>query len=445
MTPSPPTRRDLFRWGAAAGGTVALGALLSACATGPGSRALTSGAADLSFWTHDDGYVKFFTEALPTADAATTYRYALDVTKIAAADIPTKLIAQAVANTGTPDVVGLEIGAFARTLRGDIAKELLVDLSPSIADYKDDLIGARLTPFSKDGKLYALDSDTPLCVYYYRPEQFDKLGIPDDLATWEEFEAAFAKLNPSKNVSMHAVATNDPGGAVQSYQIMLLQRGGDLWDVDGNLTIETPEAEDTLAFIAKGVQSGAIATVADMYGPSLQSGLKSSSIVGVDMPSWYASYGIKPNVPEQKGTWKVRKLPVFAGGGRTTSVGGGTGFAAIRKKPLSQAGVDLVLSTYLNADQQVKRYRDLGYLPTLRSVFDDPRLSAISDPYFDGQRLFGVYKDVIDDVPSQHQSADTAILQTVLSGYLLQAYKGQLTAKQALSAAADDFRGQARA
>ena len=84
-------------------------------------------------------------------------------------------------------------------------------------------------------------------------------------------------------------------------------------------------------------------------------------------------------------------------------------------------------------------------MPTLRSVFDDPRLSAISDSYFDGQRLFGVYKDVIDDVPSQHQSADTAILQTVLSGYLLQAYKGQLTAKQALSAAADDFRGQARA
>ncbi|MFZ7088905.1 ABC transporter substrate-binding protein [Curtobacterium sp. RRHDQ10] len=452
MTPPPPTpgrgpalsRRDLLRWGATAGGGLALAGLLAGCA--PTSTAkVASGAVDLSFWTHDPGYEKFFTKALPLAAKKSPFTYKLDITTIAAGDIPTKLIAQAVANTGTPDVVGLEIGAFCRMLRGDIASQLLTDLGPSVASQKDDLIAARLTPFSKNDHLYALDSDTPLCVYYHREDQFAALGLPTDFETWEELSSIGAKLHKDKGASIHAVAVTDPGGAIQNYQILLLQRGGDLWDEDGGLSIETPEAEQTLAFLADGIQSGAIATVADMYGPSLQAGLKNNSILGVDMPSWYASYGIKPNVPEQTGKWRVRKLPVFKDGGGATSVGGGTGFAALRNKPLSKAGVDLVLATYLDKDQQVKRYEDLGYLPTLRSVYDDPRLAALQDPYFGNQQLFGVYKSIIDDVPSQHQSADAAILQTVLSGYLIKAYKGQLTPKQALSAAASDFRGQTRA
>lgn len=439
-----PSRRDLLRWGVAAGGAFALSGLLTACSP-QSTAAVRSGRADLSFWTHDPGYEKFFTQALPVADRGSRFDYALDITTIAAADIPTKLIAQAVAGTGTPDVAGLEIGAFCRMLRGDIATELLSDLSSSVASKRDDLISARLTPFSKDGRLYALDSDTPLCVYYHRADRFRELGIPDDLATWEETMSVGAKLHESKGVSLHAVAVTDPGGTLQSYQILLLQRGGDLYDESGEIAIQTPEAERTLQFLVDGVQSGAIATVADMYGPSLQSGLKGGTILAVDMPSWYASYGIKPNVPEQEGKWRVRNLPRFAGGGSTTSVGGGTGFAVLRDKPLTQAGIDLVLAAYLDPDQQVKRYEDLGYLPTLRSVYDDPRLAALSDPYFGGQQLFGVYKSVVDEVPSQHQSANAAILQTVLSGYLIKAYKGQISPKQALDAAAADFRGQTRA
>lgn len=447
MTPHlhpPLSRRGLLRLGAAAGGTAALASLLSACAGSGSTAAVTAGPVDLAFWTHDDGYVKFFTEALPLAEAESGFTYAFDVTKIAAGDIPTKLIAQAVANTGTPDVVGLEIGAFARTLRGDIAPELLVDLTDAVADQRDDLIQARLAPFSKDGALYALDSDTPLVVYYHRADEFERLGIPTDLETWEELAAATAPISASEGVSFGALAVQDPGGTVQSFQIILLQRGGDIFDEDGELNIETPEAEAALRFIVDGIASGFYKTVADLYGPSMQSGLKDSSILGVGMPSWYSSYGIKPSVPEQEGRWRVAALPRFEGGGGRTSVGGGTGFAAMRNKPNTQAGVDLVLSTYLNHEQQIKRYRDLGYLPTLRSVFEDPELLTITDPYFGGQALFEVYKDVIDEAPPQHQSANAAIMQTVLSGYLLQAYNGQLTPAQALTAATNDFRGQAR-
>jgi multiple sugar transport system substrate-binding protein/arabinosaccharide transport system substrate-binding protein len=210
MTPGSPTlsRRGLFRLAAGAGG-LALLAGLAGCAPRSASP-LASGTVDLSFWTHDDAYVRFFTEAVPLAEKASAFRYDLDLTKAGAADIVTKLIAQAVAGTGTPDVVGLEIGAFTRTLRGSIASELLTDLTDIVAPFGDDLMSARTAPFSKDGRLYALDSDTPMTVYYHRGDEFERLGLPETFDTWDEFLASGEALASAEGISLGAVATNDP-------------------------------------------------------------------------------------------------------------------------------------------------------------------------------------------------------------------------------------------
>jgi hypothetical protein len=223
---------------------------------------------------------------------------------------------------------------------------------------------------------------------------------------------------------------------VQGYQLLLMQRGGTIFNRDGDLDIETPEAEEALRFAVDGLRSGFFSTVSDYFGPSMQRALKTNRVLGVNMPTWYAAaYGIKPNVPEQSGLWRVRALPRFTGGGGRTAVGGGTGFAALRGKPNTEASVGLIISTYLDPAQQVKRYRDLGYLPTLRSVYDDPQLLTIGEDYFGGQKLFEIYKDIVDEVPSLYQSQNQSIMTTVLSDYLLRAYRGDLSPAQALSAA----------
>lgn len=441
--PRRPRRRDLLRIPAALAAGTALTGALSACGSGSADP-ITSGPVPLDFWTHDDGYITFFEDAVPVAEKDSPFDYDLRVTKIAAADLVTKLIAQAVAGTGTPDVAGLEIGAFSRMLRGEIAPELLVDLTQDIQPFTDDLISARLTPFSKDGALYALDSDTPVTVLYHRADEFERLGIDADFGTWEDFADVGRTLAEKERLSLGAFAVNDPGGTVQCFHIHLLQRGGDLFDADGAPTLQTPEAEETLAFLVDGVQSGFLTTVADMYGPSIQSGLKAGKILAVNMPSWYSSYGIQPNVPEQSGKWRVAALPVFAGGGHRAGVGGGTGFAALTDKPATAAARNLVVKGYLDPDQQIARYKELGYLPTLRSVYDAPELLSLEDEYFGGQKLFEIFRDIVDDVPDVHQSADTSIMNTVLSGHVLRAFKGTVSPAQALADATDDFRGQAK-
>lgn len=447
-SPSPRSgglrRRDLLRSGVALTAGFGLSGTLSACGSSSSAAPIESGKVPLALWTHDDGYIDFFTEAIPVAEENSDFTYDVTITKSDASDLVTKLIAQAVAGTGTPDVAGLEIGAFARMLRGEIAPELLADLTPDVEPFQDDLIPARLTPFSKDGALYALDSDTPVTVLYHRADEFERLGIDPEFGTWENFAEIGRKLAETDELSLGAIAVNDPGGTVQCFHIHLLQRGGDLFDADGNPTLQTPEAEETLAFLVDGVQSGFLATVADMYGPSIQSGLKAGTILAVNMPSWYSTYGIQPNVPDQSGQWRVAALPVFEGGGHRTGVGGGTGFGALRDKPATAAARNLVVSAYLDPAQQVKRYQDMGYLPTLRSVYEDPRLLSLGDEYFGGQKLFEIFRDIIDDVPEVHQSADISIMNTVLSGQVLRAFKGDVSPSQALADATDDFRGQAK-
>ncbi|MEV8117579.1 extracellular solute-binding protein [Streptomyces xiamenensis] len=446
--PQPPgiSRRHLLRAAGGLGAAAALAPALGACAAAtPTAEPLTSGRADISFWTHDDAYVDFFRTA---ADAATgsPFTWNLRPTRAGAADVVTKTIAQAIAGRGTPDVAGFELGAFTRLLRGDIAPELLEDLTGHLDPaVREDLLTVRTEPFSKNGALYALDSDAPLVVYYYREPEFARYGIPTDLGSWEEFAEAGTRLADRHGIALAAVPTgSDLPQILQSFEMLLLQRGGRLFDADGTLTLDTPEAEDTLRFLAEGVQRGYLTTVSDYYGPSMQAALKTGKVIGQWMASWYKVYGLIANVPEQSGQWRIRPLPVFTGGGGRTSFAGGTGFAALRGKRNTLAGVELVKAAYLNPAEQIRRYQVLGYLPSLRSVFNDPALSLIEDEYCGGQRMFEVYRDVIDEAPVLYLSADRSILDTVLSGYLLRAYQGRTSPREALRSAARDFAGQTR-
>ena len=435
----PLSRRDALRLGGLGAGATAL---LAACGSPPASP-VTSGAVDLGFWTHDDGYQTFFEKGIPDADAATDFRYSLDVTRAGAADLVTKMLAQAVAGRETPDVIGVEVGQFARLQRGDLAERLLYDWTEEVAALGDDLLQARRAPYTKDGKLYALDSDTPMVVYYLREDLFSQFGLPTDVGDWDELAQVGAKAAADHGVALGVLAAgSDLGQIVQGYEMLLRQRGGAFFDADEQLVLDSPEAVEVLQFAVDGLRSGFITTVSDFYGASVQAGLKSGQIAGMWMASWYAAYGLKPNVPEQSGLWRLRKLPTWSGGGYATAAAGGTGFAVGVDQPQTQAAVDFVASTWITPAGQIRRFSELTYLPTLRSVFDSPELE-IPDEYFGGQQTIDVFRGIVDDVPDYYQSPDSSILNDVLSGHLISAYRGDETPAQAIKGAVADFANQA--
>lgn len=314
--------------------------MLAACGgeSGGGQAAVSSGKVELNLWTHDPGYVKTFTEqAKRLTDApGGRYDYALKVTNADSEALVTRMISTGAAGRGTPDMIGIVISVFPRVMSGGIGKQLFAPLDDLAAPVKDDLL--RTAPYSIGGTLYALESDTCLSVLYYREDEWKKNKIPADIATWEELVEVGAKLHEKTSQSLGMVSTGDNTSITNQFLQLLLQRGGGYYDEGGNLVLDSPEAVEVLEFMAKGVQSGFLIALPDPYGAPNTAALKNGKLISTVMPNWYNVYGLQANVPEQKGQWKIRNLPKFAGGGHIASAMGGTGFAVLKDKPGTAAG-----------------------------------------------------------------------------------------------------------
>ncbi|WP_239471273.1 extracellular solute-binding protein [Streptomyces sp. CS207] len=437
------SRRSVLRAGVGAGGGLLTAPALAAC--GASSAApVRSGRVRISLWTHDPGYIKTFRTAIRDTGLmrGSRFDYGLKVTSAAPGDVMTRMIAQAVADGNTPDLAGLVIDQFPRVMGSSIARNLFVDLGDTVRPFGDDLL--KLAPYTVDGVPYGLDSDNSITVLYYRQDLFEKYRVPEQVATWEEFLEHGERLSKDHEVSVGMVSTGDNGSIVNGFLQFLLQRGGGFFDEAGHLVLDSPEALEVLRFMARGVRSGALLALPDPYGSACAAALKSGRLAATAMPNWYNVYGLQANVPDQKGRWRMRTLPRFAGGGHIGSTLGGTAFAVLKDKPHSQAALELLRRVYLSREGQILRYKSGGFLPTLKHLYQDPELVATEDAYLGGQPVFDVYGEAAADLPLFYQAPGMQILADVLGGPVLDALKGRTSPDAALQAGLRAYRQQVK-
>ncbi|MGW0782690.1 ABC transporter substrate-binding protein [Streptomyces sp. NPDC002913] len=437
------SRRRLLRTGIGAGAGLLAAPALAACGTSSAAP-LRSGHVRISLWTHDPGYIATFRSAIEDAalTRGTRFDYSLVPTSAAPGDVMTRMIAQAVADGNTPDLAGLVIDQFPRVMNYSIARNLFVDLTDTVRPLGDDLL--KLAPYTVDGVPYGLDSDNSITVLYYRRDLFEKYRVPEQVATWEEFIEHGERLSKDHEVSVGMVSTGDNGSIVNGFLQLLLQRGGGFFNQAGDLTLDSPEALEVLEFMTRGVRSGALLALPDPYGSACAAALKSGRLAATAMPNWYNAYGLQANVPDQKGRWRMRTLPRFAGGGHIGSTLGGTAFAVLKDKPNTQAALELLRRIYLTRDGQILRYTSGGFLPTLKHLYQDPELVATEDAYLGGQRVFDVYGKAAADLPLFYQAPGMQILASVLGGPVLDALKGRTSPRAALAAGLRAYRQQVK-
>ncbi|TWD82581.1 L-arabinose-binding protein [Kribbella amoyensis] len=437
-------RRSFLRTTGLLGGALLLPGGLAACSGGSSeSSATASGPVELEFWTHDPGYVKTFTAAAKAYQAAgdTQFQYTLKPVNADGDSLVTRLISNASAGKGTADMIGIIISTFNRLMTGGIAPNVLYDWSGDVSSLDGDLLPSRVAPYTLDGKVYAIESDNCTTVYYYREDLFDSLKIDIATPTWEEMAEVGAKVSKDTGKSLGIACTGDDTSATNQYLQFLAQRGGSFFDKDGNLALDTPEAVEVLKFMVDGVKSGFLLEVPDPYGPAANAALKSGKLIAITMPNWFNVYGLQANVPEQKGKWRLAAMPKFAGGGTRASSLGGTGFAVIKNRPNTTAAHDLLKYTYLTEAGQVMRFKSAGYLPTLKSVYDNAELLAHQDAYLGGQKVFETYRELAADVPPYFQSPELSKLVAALGKQVQAAIKGRTTPEKAIADAVAGFQG----
>jgi len=401
--------------------------MLALCLTLIGVSTLVTAQQEvtLTAWTHDQLYLDYFNSRSAEFDAAhpdlkITYDFQV------VPDAGTATLNALAAGEPIPDLLGIEQGWFPNFMKDGIIGNYFVDLTDLIGDRRDEYAEGRWSIYSAEGRLYAIESSLTASVYYYQPKIFEDNGI-EVPTTWEEMLAAGETLGP-KGIALN-VATNDGNW----FQMLLNQRGGQIFDEDSNFVLGNEEnrnlAIEVATFIQRAVENGTFFVVlgGDHWsGVTIPTAYREGRLAGQVMPDWWSSCCLKPGVEDMAGQWRVAPPPTWEGGGAKTLVWGGTGWA-VSKGEDQELAWEFLDFMYLSKESQIQRFEKINMFPTNFEAMNDPRVSQLADAFYGDQLIGEIYAEVGPDVPVWYQSPFRAAGATAVSDNLPLLFDGSMT------------------
>lgn len=217
--------------------TAAIGALLIPLA-GCGNTTTSSGKTELTVWSWDTSInraAKSFMKANP------------DITvKVSNVGQPnetyTALNNAAQAGSGLPDVTLIEYLAIPQFVHSDT----LMDLSKvyDTAKLKDTFTPGTWNSVNINGGLYAMPADSGPMAYFYDKDVFDKAGISEPPATWDEFYEDAKKIRATGS---YITSDSGDGGL---FNAMMWAMGGHAYKLnDDKLTINITKDKGAQRFM----------------------------------------------------------------------------------------------------------------------------------------------------------------------------------------------------
>ena len=395
------------------------------------AQAQDASEVTLTMWTHDGLYVQFFyarseewQERYPDID----FTFEFEVVP----SVFDRVLGNLAAGEEIPDLLGIEQGSFPRFMQGGIIESKFLDLTDLLADDYDLIVEGRHTPYKYQGRVYGVDSSLCGVVYYYQPAVFEERGLSVP-TTWDEYMETGAIL-ADEGTAMSYIT--DHGGMFMMY---LLQRGGAIFDEHGEFVLPEEEnravAIDVLNLLREGLDSGAMRYVpsGEVWGPTIINAYREGRLAGAIMPDWYSDYILKPQAEDMAEQWRIARMPVWDDGyTHKTTVWGGTGFAVAKENENAKYAWELLQYTYVTLENQIKRYEEIAYYPTMPAAFHDERIVGLSDPFYAGQKTGEVFAEIVDDVPIWYQSLFRATFEAQMAAELAVFFEGAITAEETI-------------
>lgn len=381
---------------------------LAALALAPlaGVARAQTGTKPLSMWLsseNDAGYYRKMAELYRTKKRP---GFALDVQAYGYTEMPDKLAVAIKTGANPPDVVQLDEIFFSLYLRGEVPfLDLTSRIKASGLDTK--ILKQRQALFAFGGKTYGLPQSVSAIVLYYRDDLVTKAGLqPADFETWEKLLAAGKKAKAS-------------GPSLLSldwsyFEILLRQRGFDLFDEAGAPHVDTKAAAETLDWLVRMAREGTGLQPdrGTIFEPSFFSGDvandETMAILGAD---WYGLDMIQGLAPGTKGKWRAMPLPAWddSGSARRTSVFAGEGLLVYRDSKRADEAWEFIRFVMEDLDANVERYLQGNCFTAYRPAWSDPRLAA-PEPFFGGQSLARLIAGLAPEVPVERASPHKAEL-----------------------------------
>jgi ABC-type glycerol-3-phosphate transport system substrate-binding protein len=339
--------------------------------------------------------------------------FALEVNAYGYTEMPDKLAVAIKTGAHPPDVVQLDEIFFSLYLRGEVP---FLDLTRRIeaAGLQTKILKQRQALFAFGGRTYGLPQSVSAIVLYYRHDLATKAGLrPTDFETWDKLRAAGQRARAAGQRARAA------GPSLLSldwsyFEILLRQRGEDLFDDVGAPRLETKAALETLEYLVRLAREG-VGLMPDrgtIFDPAFFSGDvahdETIAILGAD---WYGLDMIQGLAPETAGKWRALPLPAWGDpdSSRRTSVFAGEGLLVYRDTKRADEAWEFVRFVMEDPDANVERYLQGNCFPAYRPVWSDPRL-ARPEPFFGGQSLARLVAGLAPEVPLERASPHKAEL-----------------------------------
>ncbi|MBM4019784.1 MAG: sugar ABC transporter substrate-binding protein [Planctomycetes bacterium] len=318
------------------------------------------------------------------------------------ANLQSRFLLSLSAGVGAPDVSQLQMTDAPKY----IATGRLTDLTAVAAKYEKMFSPSLWRNCIYKGRVYAIPWDMGPCAVYYKRDLFERYGVdPEGIETWDDFIAAgrtILEKSGGRTKMLPLAAT----GLGPMFEILLQQNGGQVFDEEGRIAVNSPQSAQVLATLRRLVESGICANVT-MWSHEFLAGLKSETIATYPMAVWFGGT-IKDTVQEyagQKARWGVFRLPALQGGGLRTSNLGGSVLVIpeqCRQKAAAWAFIEYALCT---REGQLAQYRNYDLFPAFLPALEDPFFDE-PDPFYDGQKASRLFATDLTKIPALNRTED---------------------------------------
>jgi cellobiose transport system substrate-binding protein len=299
----------------------------------------------------------------------------IELTEVGTSQETAQALTTALAGGKVPDLVLIQGDEMPKFLE---ESQNFVDLRSMGAedltgDYLDWVI-AQST--GEDGTVIGIPTDVGGMAMAYRVDLFEEAGLPtdpDEVAdlwpTWGDY------LDVAKEYTAGTGTPFMDNASTTIFYQAVNQVSEKYFDNDTHEPIydSNPQVREAFDLSIEAATSGTTARLTS-FTEGWSAGMADGAFATIATPSWMLGI-VEGNAPETEGLWGLTPVP-----GQTGNWGGS--YLAIPARADNPEAAWAYITETQSPDGQLARFLDGGGLPTTPSVYDDPDLLAVTDPFF---------------------------------------------------------------
>ncbi|XVV00531.1 extracellular solute-binding protein [Actinosynnema sp. CA-248983] len=237
---------------------------------------------------------------------------------------------------------------------------------------------------AKDGQILGIPTDVGGMAMAYRTDLFAAAGLPTDRESvsklWPDWDAF---IETGKRYTGKTGQPFVDNAATSVFYQAVNQGSQKYYDDKRELVYSTnPQVKSAFELGIKAAQAGITARLAS-FAEGWSAGMAQGKFAVVAAPSWMLN-AIRSNAPDTAGKWDLATIP-----GKSGNWGGS--YLAIPKRAKNPQAAWEYIRTMQSPQGQLEHFVKSGALPTTPSVYQDPQLTARSEPFFSGAPIGTIY------------------------------------------------------